>query len=53
MRGQLPANLFAEWPDMFFLTGVDATLAFAAEQDSATAVTLSQNVHTIEFRRIL
>ena len=52
MGGQPPVDIFAESPDTFFLTVVDATLAFAAGKDGAPAVTLSQGGNTTEFRRM-
>jgi CubicO group peptidase (beta-lactamase class C family) len=51
MGGQPPVDIFAESADRFFLTVVDATLAFAAGDGSASTVTLSQGGKTIEFQR--
>ena len=52
MGGQPAVDIFAESPDHFFLTVVDATLAFAPGKGSAATVTLSQPGHTTEFRRL-
>lgn len=51
MGGQPAVEIFAESADRFFLSVVDATLAFVAGKGSAPAVTLSQGGNTIEFRR--
>jgi D-alanyl-D-alanine carboxypeptidase len=50
--GQPPVDIFAETPDRFFLTVVDATLAFTPGRGHATAVTLSQGSHSTEFLRL-
>ncbi|WP_447731630.1 serine hydrolase [Rhodanobacter soli] len=52
MGGQPPVEIFAESPDLFFMTAVDATLTFAASKGNASAVTLSQGGRTMEFRRL-
>jgi D-alanyl-D-alanine carboxypeptidase len=52
MGGQLPVDIFAETPDRFFLTIMDATLAFTPGRGHATAVTLSQGSHSTEFLRL-
>jgi Beta-lactamase class C and other penicillin binding proteins len=51
MNGQPAVDIFAESPDHFFLTVVDATLTFAPGKGSPAAVTLSQGGHVTEFRR--
>jgi CubicO group peptidase (beta-lactamase class C family) len=51
MGSQPAVDIFAESPDRFFLTVVDATLAFKPGKGSATAVTLSQGSHSTEFLR--
>ena len=51
LSGQPAFDIFAESPDKFFLTVVDATLAFATGKDGAPAVTLSQGGNTTEFQR--
>jgi D-alanyl-D-alanine carboxypeptidase len=51
MGGQSPVDIFAESPDRFFLTVVDATLTFTPGKRRASSVTLRQADHTIEFRR--
>ncbi|MFC5436480.1 serine hydrolase domain-containing protein [Rhodanobacter umsongensis] len=53
MGRQTPVEIFAESPDRFFMTVVDAALAFAAGKGSPSAVTLSQGGHTMVFRRLL
>lgn len=52
MGGQPPVDIFAESPDLFFMTAVDATLSFAADKGHPGAVTLSQGGHTMAFRRL-
>ena len=52
LSGQPAFDIFAQSPDSFFLTVVDATLAFAAGKDGAPAVTLSQGGTTTEFQRM-
>jgi D-alanyl-D-alanine carboxypeptidase len=52
MGGQSPVDIFAETPDRFFLTIMDATLAFTPGRGHATAVTLSQGSHSTEFLRL-
>ena len=52
MGGQPPVDIFAESPDLFFMTVDDATLAFAADKGNPSAVTLSQGNHTMAFRRL-
>ncbi len=52
MGGQSPVEIFAESPDLFFMTVVDATLAFAADQGNARSVVLSQGGHAMTFRRL-
>ena len=52
MGGQPPVEIFAESPDLFFMTAVDATLRFEASKGKASAVTLSQGGRTMEFRRL-
>ncbi len=44
-------DLFAETPNRFFLTVVDATLDFAPESGEAKAITLRQGTAVIEFTR--
>lgn len=51
MGGQPAVEIFAESADRFFLTVVDATLAFTAGKGNASAVTLSQGGNTTEFQR--
>lgn len=52
MGGEPAVDIFAESPDQFFLTVVDATLAFAVGNNGAPAVTLSQGGSTTELQRI-
>jgi CubicO group peptidase (beta-lactamase class C family) len=52
MGGQPPVDIFAESPDLFFMTVDDVTLAFAADKGNPSAVTLSQGGHTMAFRRL-
>lgn len=52
MGGQAPVEIFAESPDLFFMTADDATLAFAADKGHARAVTLSLGGRTMELRRL-
>ena len=52
MGGQSPVEIFAESPDVFFMTVVDATLAFAADQGNARSVVLSQGGHAMTFQRL-
>ncbi len=51
MAGQQAFDLFAESPDVFYLTVVEATLTFAPGPGPAASVTLSQGGNTIEFTR--
>jgi len=51
MGAQPAVEIFAESADSFFLTVVDATLAFAAGKDGAPTVTLSQGGNTTKFQR--
>lgn len=51
MAGQPAFDLFAESPDVFFLTVADATLTFAAAPGPAASVTLRQGGRTIELKR--
>lgn len=52
MGGQPPVKIFAESPDLFFMTGVDVTLAFATGKRKPSTVRLSQRGHTMDFRRL-
>ena len=55
LKGQLGAQpvveLFAESPNRFFLTIVDATLEFAPAEGAPQSLTLYQGPATIEFKR--
>ncbi|MEO6173263.1 MAG: hypothetical protein ABIP02_09110, partial [Arenimonas sp.] len=51
MAGQPAVDLFAESPDNFFLTVVDATLKFASGKGSAASVTLNQGGNMLNFVR--
>lgn len=51
MGAQSPVEIFAQSPDLFFMTIADGTLAFSADQGSAQAVTLAQGGRRLEFRR--
>lgn len=51
LAGQPALELFAETPSKFFLTVVDATLAFAPETGAVAGVTLHQGPAVIEFKR--
>lgn len=52
LEGQPAFQLFAESPDRFFLTVVDATLSFAPAEGAVTSVTLHQGPAVIEFKRM-
>lgn len=51
LDGQPAFDLYAETPNKFFLTVVDATLTFAPEAGAVTSVTLNQGPAVIEFKR--
>lgn len=51
LDGQPAFDLFAETPNRFFLTVVEASLDFAPEAGEATAITLRQGPAVIEFTR--
>lgn len=51
MDGQTPVDIFAQSPDLYFMTVVDATLAFSAGKSHPGAVTLSQGGRTMTFQR--
>jgi len=51
LDGQPAFDLFAETPNKFFLTVVDATLTFAPDSGAVTSVTLNQGPAVIEFKR--
>ncbi|WP_426690501.1 hypothetical protein [Rhodanobacter ginsengiterrae] len=57
MGGQPPVEIFAETPNLFFMTAVDATLAFAPGAGKPGAgkpgtVTLSEGGHAMALRRL-
>lgn len=52
MGGQPPVEIFAETPNLFFMTAVDATLAFAPGAGKPGTVTLSEGGHTMALRRL-
>jgi D-alanyl-D-alanine carboxypeptidase len=52
MGGQPPVEIFAESPDLFFMTDVDATLAFATGKSRPGEVTLSEGGRTMRFQRL-
>ncbi len=52
LDGQPAFDLFAETPNKFFLTVVDATLSFAPDTGAVTRVTLNQGPAVIEFTRV-
>jgi D-alanyl-D-alanine carboxypeptidase len=51
LDGQPAFDLFAETPDRFFLTVVDATLEFAPDTGASSGLTLKQGPAVIEFKR--
>lgn len=51
LDGQPAFDLFAETPNRFFLTVVEATLDFTPETGEATGITLRQGPAVIEFTR--
>lgn len=51
LANQPAVELFAEAPNKFFLTVVDATLEFAGVKGNAPSVTLHQGGQVIEFKR--
>jgi D-alanyl-D-alanine carboxypeptidase len=51
LDGQPAFEVFAESPNRFFLTVVDATMDFAPESGQATAITLRQGPAVVEFTR--
>ncbi len=52
MGGQAPIDIFAESPDLFFMTAVDATLAFSTGKEHPVTVTLSEDGHTMTLQRV-
>ena len=52
MGGQAPIKIFAESPDLFFMTAVDATLAFSTGKEQPSTVTLNEGGRTMTFRRL-
>jgi len=52
LDGQPAFDLFAETPNRFFLTVVDAPLSFAPDTGAVTRVTLNQGPAVIEFQRV-
>mgnify|MGYP000925309823 FL=1 len=52
LDGQPAFDLFAETPQKFFLTVVDATLTFAPDSGAVSSVTLNQGPAVIEFKRV-
>ena len=52
LDGQPAIDLYAETPNKFFLTVVDATLSFAPDTGAVTSVTLHQGAAVIEFTRV-
>lgn len=51
LDGQPSVDLFAESPNLFFLTVVDATLEFTPETGTADSLTLRQGEAVIQFKR--
>ncbi|MEO7066740.1 MAG: serine hydrolase domain-containing protein [Rhodanobacter sp.] len=52
MGGQAPIEIFAESSDLFFMTAVDATLAFSTGKEPPATVTLSEGGHTMTLQRL-
>jgi D-alanyl-D-alanine carboxypeptidase len=52
MGGQVPIKIFAASPDLFFMTAVDATLAFSTGKEQPSTVTLYEGGRTMTFRRL-
>lgn len=52
MDGQEPIKIFAESPDPFFMTSVDAALSLSTGKEHPTTVTLSEGGHTMTLQRV-